>query len=94
MASDHYFGDCSAFDVESLTELSSSDTPQIEVANGAELAPTHQGIVSLRVRGYGIHAGRDRFLKVLIVKFVPGFPSHQRLLSAGRNWVESRMGGL
>ena len=84
MASDHFFGDRGAFDVATLVALAPSDAPQIEVADGVEHAPTHQGVVPLRVRGHGIYARRDRVIKVFNAKFVPGFPSHQRLLSAGR----------
>ena len=91
MASDHYLGDRGAFDVNSLA---SCDAPQIEVANGAELAPPHQSTVSLCVRGFGTYAGRDRVIKVLKVKFPPGFPSHQRFLSEGRLEHNNTINGM
>ena len=94
MASDHFFGDRDAFDVATLVALAPSDAPQIEVADGVEHAPTHQGVVPLRVRGHGIYAGRDRVIKVLNAKFVPGFPSHQRLLSAGRLEHDNTINGV
>ena len=60
------------------------DAPQIEVADGVEHAPTHQGAVPLRVRGYGRYSGGDRTIKLLNAKPAPGFPSHQRLVPSGR----------
>ena len=48
MASGHFFGDRDAFDVNSLVAL--SDAPQVEIADGAQLAPTHRGVVERRSR--------------------------------------------
>ena len=72
MASGHFFGDRDAFDANSLVAL--SDAPQVEVANGAQLAPTHRGVVPLRVRGHGAYAADDRTVMIQNVNYVPGFP--------------------
>ena len=45
MASGHFFGDRGAFDVNSPVAL--SDAPQVEIANGAQLAPTHRSVIPL-----------------------------------------------
>ena len=82
MVSDHFFGDRGAFDAAALVALAPADAPQIEVTDGNEHAPTHQGAVLLRVRGCGKYAGSDRTIKLLNAKLVPGFPSHQRLVSS------------
>ena len=94
MASDHFFGDRDAFDATTLVALAPSDAPQIEVADGVEHAPTHQGVVPLEVRGHGIYAGNDRTIKLLNVKFVPGFPAHQRLVSSGRLEHDNTINGV
>ena len=60
MASDQFFGDRDAFDAATLVALAPADAPQIEVPDGVEHAPTHQGAVPLRVRGYGKYSGSDR----------------------------------
>ena len=65
MASDHFFGDRGAFDAATPVALAPADAPQTEVADGVEHAPTHQGAVPLRVRGYGKYSGSDRTIKLL-----------------------------
>ena len=92
MASGHFFGDRDAFDVNSLVAL--SDAPQVEIANGAQLAPTHRGVVPLRVRGHGAYAGDDRIVMIQNVNYVPGFPVHRRLLSPGRLERDSTVDGV
>ena len=92
MASGHFFGDRDAFDVNSLVAL--SDAPQVEIANGAQLAPTHRGVVPLRVRGHGAYAGDDRIVMIQNVNYVPGFPVHRRLLSSGRLERDSTVDGV
>ena len=94
MASDHFFGDRGAFDAATLVALAPADAPQIEVADGVEHAPTHQGAVPLRVRGYGKYSGSDRTIKLLNAKLVPGFPSHQRLVSSGRLEHDNTINGV
>jgi len=94
MASDHFFGDRDAFDAATLVALAPADAPQIEVADGVEHAPTHQGVVPLRVRGYGKYSGSDRTIKLLNAKLVPGFPSHQRLVSSGRLEHDNTINGV
>ena len=95
MASDHFFGDLGAFDAAALIALvPPADAPQIEAADGVEHAPTHQGAVPLCVRGYGKCAGSDRAIKLLNAKLVPGFPSHQRLVSSGRLEHDSTINGV
>ena len=94
MASGHFFGDRDAFDVNSLIALAPADAPQIEIANGAQLTPTHRGVVPLRVRGHGAYAGDDRTVMIQNVNYVPGFPVHRRLLSSGRLERDSTVDGV
>ena len=94
MASDHFFGDRGAFDAATLVALAPADAPQIEVADGVEHAPTHQGAVPLRARGYGKYAGSVRTIKLLNAKLIPGFPSHQRLVSSGRLEHDNTINGV
>ena len=94
MASGHFFGDRDAFDAAALVALAPADAPQIEVADGVEHAPTHQGAVPLRVRGCGKYAGSDRTIKLLNAKLAPGFPSHQRLVSSGRLEHDNTINGV
>ena len=81
-------------DASTLVALAPSDAPQIEVADGVEHVPTHQGVVPLQMRGHGIYAGNDRTIKLLNVKFVPGFPAHQRLVSSGRLEHDNTINGV
>ena len=94
MVSDHFFGDRGAFDAATLVALAPADAPQIEVADGVEHAPTHQGTVPLRVRGYGKYSGSDRTIRLSNAKLVPGFPSHQRLVSSGRLEHDNAINGV